>query len=80
MVKRERGMDILPETRVLRFLGGNWRPPIVLDTSATCLKRAQVFLPPQCKLILRSLGSASHVLVYEGAHGKTQVLGVPLNP
>lgn len=70
-------MDFLPETR---FLCGNWHLPIVLDTSATCLKRAQVRLTSQWSLILRTPGSAPQVLRYEGAHGKMQVLGLPLIP
>lgn len=47
-------MDILPETRVSRFLGGTWHLSSVLDTFTTCLKRAQVPLDPQYKLILRT--------------------------
>lgn len=47
-------MDLLPETRVARLLGGNWHLSSVLDTSGTCLKRAQVPLTLQYKLILRT--------------------------
>lgn len=52
----ERRKHILPETRVPRLL------PSVLDTSATCLKEAQVHIPPQYKLILRIYGSESQPL------------------
>lgn len=58
----ERRKHILPETRVHRLLGGYWHLPSVLDTSATCLKEAQVHIPPQYKLILRIYGSESQPL------------------
>lgn len=52
-IRREKGIDIPPEMRVSRLIGGNWHLPSVLDMSATCPKMAQVPLPPQCKFILR---------------------------
>lgn len=43
----------LAERRVPRLLGGYWHLPSVLDTSATCVQRAQVPVSPQHQLILR---------------------------